>query len=105
STPARRLRPGLSPARRPSRRAPMVTRRRATTNRAVQAAGATVSWGIDGCADLEAIDPRLRCMTCLSACDLEGFRDLPMQYRPILTVGRLLPALKASCWFSRGNLL
>src|SRR5512135_734368 len=35
-------------------------------NRAIQAAGATVSWGIDGCADLEAIHPRLECVTALS---------------------------------------
>ena len=43
-------------------------------NKAIQAAGASVSWGIDGCADLEAIDRRLRCVTFLSALDIDGLR-------------------------------
>jgi O-methyltransferase involved in polyketide biosynthesis len=63
-------------------------------NKAIQAAGATVYWGIDGCADLEAIDPRLRCVTALSAFDLGGFEQLRLSYRVLVKVAGLFPALR-----------
>jgi O-methyltransferase involved in polyketide biosynthesis len=63
-------------------------------DRVIRAAGATVSWGIDGCADLEAIDPRLRCVTSLSVFDIEGFEKLRASYRVLIRMGRLLPAVK-----------
>ena len=70
-------------------------------NKAIQAAGATVFWGIDGCADLEAIDRRLRCVTCLSALDLDGFEQLRMGYRVMVTASRLFPAMKNMAAFYR----
>jgi len=70
-------------------------------NKAIQAAGATVHWGIDGCADLEAIDPRLRCSTSLSALDLEGFEKLSMSYRVMVQAARLFPAMKSMAAFCR----
>jgi O-methyltransferase involved in polyketide biosynthesis len=63
-------------------------------NKAIQAAGATVSWGIDSCAELEAIDPRLRCVTSLSAFDLDGFEKLRTRYRVMVTMAKLFPAMK-----------
>jgi O-methyltransferase involved in polyketide biosynthesis len=63
-------------------------------DKVVRAARATVSWGIDGCADLEAIDPRLRCVTSLSAFDIEGFEKLRASYRAFIRVARLLPIAK-----------
>jgi O-methyltransferase involved in polyketide biosynthesis len=63
-------------------------------NKVVRAAGATVSWGVDGCADLEAIDPRLRCVTSLSTFDIEGFEKLRASYRVFIRVARFFPVIK-----------
>jgi O-methyltransferase involved in polyketide biosynthesis len=70
-------------------------------NKAIQAAGAAVYWGIDGCADLEAIDRRLRCVTRLSALDLDGFDQLRLGYRVMVTAARLFPAMKNMAAFYR----
>ena len=70
-------------------------------NRAIRAAGATVSWGIDGCTDLEAIDGRLRCTTRLSALDLAGFEQLRMSYRVMVKAARRFPAMKNLAAFYR----
>jgi hypothetical protein len=45
-------------------------------NKAIRAARATVFWGIDSCAELVAIDPRLRCVTSMSALDLDGLEKV-----------------------------
>jgi O-methyltransferase involved in polyketide biosynthesis len=70
-------------------------------NKAIQAAGARVFWGIDGCADLEAIDRRLRCTTRLSALDLEGFERFSLSYRAMVKAARLFPAMKNIAAFYR----
>jgi O-methyltransferase involved in polyketide biosynthesis len=70
-------------------------------NKAIQAAGATVSWGIDSCAELEAMDPRLRCVTSLSAFDLEGVEKLRTSYRVMVKVAKLLPAVRRMAVFYR----
>lgn len=70
-------------------------------NKAIQAAGATVSWGIDSCADLETIDPRLRCVTALSAFELDGMDRLRRDYRATARVARLVPPLKRTAVFYR----
>jgi O-methyltransferase involved in polyketide biosynthesis len=70
-------------------------------NKAIQAAGATVFWGIDSCAELEAIDPRLRCVTSLSAFDLDGFEKLRTSYRVMFMMAKLFPAMKRMAVFYR----
>ncbi|WP_462187271.1 class I SAM-dependent methyltransferase, partial [Frankia sp. CcWB2] len=70
-------------------------------NKAIQAAGATVSWGIDSCAELEAIDPRLRCVTAMSAFDLDRSGTLPAGYRVMAAVATLAPALRRMAAFYR----
>ncbi len=70
-------------------------------NKAIQAAGATVSWGIDSCAELEAIDPRLRCVTSMGAFDLDGFEKLPTGYRMIAKAAKLVPAVRRMAVFYR----
>lgn len=63
-------------------------------NKAIQVAGATVSWGIDSCAELDAIDPRLRCVTSLNTFELDGFEKLAARYRVMVTMAKLFPAMK-----------
>jgi O-methyltransferase involved in polyketide biosynthesis len=70
-------------------------------NKAIQAAGATVSWGIDSGADLEAVDPRLRCVTALSAFDLDGYEQLKPRFRLMITVAKLVPGMKRVAAFYR----
>jgi O-methyltransferase involved in polyketide biosynthesis len=71
-------------------------------NRAIQAAGATVFWGIDSCAYLEAIDPRLRCVTSLSAFDLDDYdRLLRPSLRVVLEVAKLFPVMRRLAVFYR----
>jgi O-methyltransferase involved in polyketide biosynthesis len=70
-------------------------------NKVIKAAGATVSWGIDGCAELEAIDPRLRCVTSLSVVDLEGLEKLSTSYRVMIRVAKLFPATRRMAVFFR----
>ena len=57
-------------------------------NRAVRAAGATIHWGIDSSAEIEAIDPRLRTLTVVSAFDLDGGKRLPTSFRVTSKVNR-----------------
>jgi O-methyltransferase involved in polyketide biosynthesis len=70
-------------------------------NGAVRAAGATLYWGIKGPADLESIDPRLRCVEALSAFDLEGYADLGRRFRVAAAVARYVPGLKRMATFYR----
>jgi O-methyltransferase involved in polyketide biosynthesis len=70
-------------------------------NKALRVAGATVSWGIDSCAELEAIDPRLRCVTFLSAFDLDGFDKLRTSYRVTVKLAKLFPAVRRMAAFYR----
>ncbi|MGH3913891.1 MAG: class I SAM-dependent methyltransferase [Pseudonocardiaceae bacterium] len=70
-------------------------------NKAIQAAGTTVSWGIESCTDLESIDPRLRCVTSLSVFDLDGFDKLRTSYRLMVTVAKLFPAMRKIAVFYR----
>jgi O-methyltransferase involved in polyketide biosynthesis len=70
-------------------------------HKVIKAAGATVSWGIDGCPELEAIDPRLRCMTALSVVDLEGLEKLSMNYRVMIKVAKLFPGIRRMAVFYR----
>jgi O-methyltransferase involved in polyketide biosynthesis len=63
-------------------------------NPSIRATGARVFWGINGCAELEAIDPRLRCVTSLSALDLDGFGKLPTSYRVMVWLGRRFQAVR-----------
>ena len=70
-------------------------------NKAIQAAGARVHWGIDGCADLEAIDPRLRCVTIVSALELDGLDRLRMGYRVMVRIARVAPAARRLAAFYR----
>jgi O-methyltransferase involved in polyketide biosynthesis len=63
-------------------------------NRAVRIAGAQVFWGISGPADIERIDPRLRCVTRLSVFDVDDFDRLPPRYRVPAALSRWIPAIK-----------
>jgi hypothetical protein len=57
--------------------------------------------GINSCAELEAIDSRLRCVTSLSAFDLEGFEKLRTSYRVMVKLARLFPAMRRMAVFYR----
>ncbi|WP_043606289.1 class I SAM-dependent methyltransferase [Candidatus Frankia meridionalis] len=70
-------------------------------NRAIRVAGATVSWGMDGCAELEAIDRQLRCVTATGAFDIDGYEKLPTGYRLLARVAKLFPALRRMAVFYR----
>jgi O-methyltransferase involved in polyketide biosynthesis len=70
-------------------------------NKAIQAAGATVSWGIDSCADLEAVHPRLRCVTALSAVDLDGFEKLTAGAWAMVKLAKVFPAIRRLAVFYR----
>ncbi|MEO5873545.1 MAG: class I SAM-dependent methyltransferase [Streptosporangiaceae bacterium] len=63
-------------------------------NKAVQAAGATVHWGIEGPGYIEAIDPRLQVVTAVSAFDLEGTERLSTSFRAMAKMSRYVPVLK-----------
>ncbi|MBF8194211.1 class I SAM-dependent methyltransferase [Nonomuraea sp. K274] len=68
-------------------------------NKPVQKAGATMQWGIDGPDDLLVIHPRLRCVSTLSAFDMEGFDRLTAQHRVAAVIARLIPAMKRTAVF------
>ncbi|TDD24148.1 class I SAM-dependent methyltransferase [Nonomuraea diastatica] len=70
-------------------------------NRVVRLAGATLHWGVDSRADLEAIDPRLRAVTELSAFDLPGYEKLKPGYRALVAVARWLPFIRRMAVFHR----
>lgn len=69
-------------------------------NKAVQAAKAKVYWGFDGCAELEAIDERLRCVSAMSAFDLEDDR-LPTGFRMTAKVSQVFTGMKNLAAFYR----
>lgn len=70
-------------------------------NKVVQVAGATLHWGIDGGAELETIAPGLRCVTTLSAFDLDGYEKVGAGYRTVVKVARLLPVMRRMSTFYR----
>jgi O-methyltransferase involved in polyketide biosynthesis len=70
-------------------------------NRAVRAAGATIHWGIDSSAEIEAIDPRLRTLTVVSAFDLDGGKRLPTSFRLTSKVAKVFPPMKNMAAFYR----
>ncbi|MEV4891853.1 class I SAM-dependent methyltransferase [Nonomuraea sp. NPDC055795] len=72
-------------------------------NKAMQTAGAKVHWGIDSVAELESIHPRLRCVTTMSALDLDGYSALGFKYRLLAGLGRLIPTLRKMATFYRLN--
>jgi O-methyltransferase involved in polyketide biosynthesis len=63
-------------------------------NGVVRNAGATLHWGIGGCAELEAAEPRLRCVTALSAFDVGGWERLRRRERAMVRVARRLPFMR-----------
>jgi methyltransferase (TIGR00027 family) len=63
-------------------------------NRAIRAAGATVHWGVDDGAELEAVHPRLRVEAFLSALDLEQIDRARLEVRLLARVGRRVPAMR-----------
>ncbi|WP_344972444.1 class I SAM-dependent methyltransferase [Streptosporangium fragile] len=70
-------------------------------NKVVQVAGATLHWGVDDGAELEAIAPGLRCVTALSAFSIEGYEKLGLGYRALVGVARLLPVMRRMSVFYR----
>ncbi|SEG94019.1 O-Methyltransferase involved in polyketide biosynthesis [Nonomuraea solani] len=70
-------------------------------NKPVQKAGATVHWGVEGPAELEAIHPRLRCVSAVSAFEIDGFADLSMTHRMSAWIVKALPGMKRSAAFYR----
>lgn len=70
-------------------------------NKAMQTAGAKVFWGIDSAAELESIDPRLRCLTAMSAFDLDGYDRIGLRYRVMAGAARLVPVLRRMAVFYR----
>ncbi|MEU6737893.1 class I SAM-dependent methyltransferase [Streptosporangium sandarakinum] len=63
-------------------------------NRIVRKAGATLHWGIDGCAELETIAPGLRCTTSMSVFDDPGYIGLGRGYRMLVASARILPVMR-----------
>jgi O-methyltransferase involved in polyketide biosynthesis len=70
-------------------------------NKAVQAAGATLHWGIEGAADLESIHPRVRCTRALSAFDVDGVDRLRVGFRVLARLAGLVPVIRRSAVFYR----
>ncbi|MEV0378533.1 class I SAM-dependent methyltransferase [Nonomuraea sp. NPDC050643] len=70
-------------------------------NKPVQNAGAAVHWGIDGPAVLEAIHPRLRCVSAVSAFEIDGFEDLSKTHRVSAWIVKALPGMRRSAAFYR----
>jgi O-methyltransferase involved in polyketide biosynthesis len=70
-------------------------------NKAVRKAGATLHWGIEGPRELEAIHPKLRRVTVLSAFDMEGFARLSPTHRLTTWIVKVLPGLKRTAVFYR----
>ncbi|MGW0251255.1 class I SAM-dependent methyltransferase [Nocardia goodfellowii] len=62
-------------------------------NAVVRKSGSTLHWGIDTPADLEAIHPRLRVRTALSAFDLDASK-LDLSYRLSMAAGRHIGPLR-----------
>ncbi|MDH2429998.1 class I SAM-dependent methyltransferase [Sphaerisporangium sp. TRM90804] len=69
-------------------------------NRIVRKAKATLYWGIDDAAELEAAAAGLRCVTTLSAFELDYGR-LGAGYRALARVGRRVPVLRRMAVFYR----
>ncbi|MFF5720878.1 class I SAM-dependent methyltransferase [Streptomyces buecherae] len=69
-------------------------------NKAVQAAKATVHWGFDSCEELEAIDSRLRCVSSMSAFDLDNDR-LPTGFRMTAKVSKVFTGMRNLAVFYR----
>ncbi|MEV0585600.1 class I SAM-dependent methyltransferase [Nonomuraea sp. NPDC050310] len=63
-------------------------------NKAVQVAGATLYWGVDGPAELESIHPALRCVSAVSAFDLDGFDRVRLAYRLLAKAARMIPVMR-----------
>ncbi|MEV0197216.1 class I SAM-dependent methyltransferase [Nonomuraea sp. NPDC050691] len=70
-------------------------------NRPVRKAGATMHWGIEGPGDLLSISPRLRCVTALSAFDMEGFAELSLSHRLSVALARVSRTLRTMAVFYR----
>ncbi|WP_113698638.1 class I SAM-dependent methyltransferase [Nonomuraea lactucae] len=70
-------------------------------NTPVRKAGARMVWGIDGPADLLSISPRLRCVTALSAFDMDGYERLSMSARVAARVMKVFPSMKHLAAFYR----
>ncbi|MBB5936570.1 class I SAM-dependent methyltransferase [Streptomyces zagrosensis] len=69
-------------------------------NKAVQAAKAKVYWGFDSCAELEAIDSRLRCVASMSAFELHNDK-LPTSFRLTAKVSKVFTGMKNLAVFYR----
>ncbi|MER0247234.1 class I SAM-dependent methyltransferase [Streptomyces sp. HSW2009] len=69
-------------------------------NKAVQAAKAKVYWGFDSCAEWEAIDARLHCVSSMSAFDLDDGR-LPASFRMTAKVSKVFTGMKNLAVFYR----
>ncbi|PZG27467.1 methyltransferase [Spongiactinospora gelatinilytica] len=71
-------------------------------NGPVQAAGATLYWGVDDPAELEAVYlGRLRCVTEMSAFDLDGYDRVPARLRVVAAIGRWVPLMRDMSLFYR----
>lgn len=70
-------------------------------SKALRVAKATVYWGMEGCADLEAIDPRLRCVTSASSLDVFNSPSIRWPYRILMAMMRRFPALRKLAAFYR----
>jgi O-methyltransferase involved in polyketide biosynthesis len=70
-------------------------------NRQVQAAGATLHWGIDRHQELERAIPRLHCLDELGAFDAPDIARLPDRYRTMARLARLVPPLRRMARYLR----
>ncbi|MEU8359573.1 class I SAM-dependent methyltransferase [Nonomuraea sp. NPDC048882] len=70
-------------------------------NRPVRKAGATMHWGIDGPAELTAIHPGLRCLSAVSAFDIDGFDLLSVTHRVVARIASLVPGMRRTAVFYR----
>ncbi|MEV0974457.1 class I SAM-dependent methyltransferase [Microtetraspora glauca] len=63
-------------------------------NRALRAAGATLTWGLDDPRRLESWDPRFTLLTELAAVDLPWIDRLPPHYRIACRIMKLIPPIR-----------
>ncbi|MEV4087323.1 class I SAM-dependent methyltransferase [Nonomuraea fuscirosea] len=70
-------------------------------NKPVRKAGATMHWGIDGPAELLAIHPGLRCLSAVSAFDIDGFDLLSPAHRAVARIASLVPGMRRTATFYR----